>query len=54
MLAQVLEKLRSESASRPIRICTLGPCTSLVVAQPWLRPPTPPNPDQITLFHSRP
>jgi hypothetical protein len=54
MLAQVLEKLRSESASRPIRICTLGPCTSLVVAQPWLRPATPPNPDQITLFHSRP
>jgi hypothetical protein len=52
MLAQVLEKLRNESTSRPIRICTLGPCTEQLAAQSWLKPAAPPDPDQITLFQS--
>jgi tRNA/tmRNA/rRNA uracil-C5-methylase (TrmA/RlmC/RlmD family) len=53
MLAQVLERLRRESESRPIRISTLGPCTQQVAALPWLQSTTPPDPDQITLFQSR-
>lgn len=54
MLAQVLERLRNESTSRPIKICTLGPCIEQVAAQPWLQAITPPDLDQITLFLSRP
>lgn len=53
MLAHVLERLRIESASRQIKIGTLGPCTEIVAAQPWLQPTAPPDPDQITLYCSR-
>ena len=54
MLARMLERLRSEGANRRIKISTLGPCTAVVAAQPWLQATAPPDPDQITLFHSRP
>ena len=54
ILATVLERLRRESTTRPIRICTLGPCTSRVAEASWLHPATTPDPGQITLFHPRP
>jgi hypothetical protein len=54
ILATVLERLRRESTTRPIRICTLGPCTSSVAEASWLQPATTPDPGQITLFHPRP
>jgi hypothetical protein len=50
ILANVLDKLRNESAARPIRICTLGPCTSIVAKEPWLKASTLPGREQITLF----
>jgi Histone methylation protein DOT1 len=54
MLANVLERLWSESARRPIRICMLGPCTSVVAEAPWLiASSTRPDVGQIALFRSR-
>jgi hypothetical protein len=53
ILTHVLERLRSEGSGRPIKISTLGPCTPVVAAQLWLQADAPPNPDQISLFHSR-
>ena len=40
MLAEVLERLRTEAHRRPIRLFTYGPCTLAVARQPWLRGPT--------------
>jgi hypothetical protein len=37
MLQEVLERLRSESRKRAIKICTYGPCTPHVSNQDWLR-----------------
>lgn len=50
ILADVLEKLRRESTDRPIRICTLGPCTCTLARESWLQPATPLDPEQITVF----
>ena len=38
LLQQVLERLHAEARERPIRICTLGPCTAEVAGTRWLRP----------------
>jgi Histone methylation protein DOT1 len=53
LLANVLERLRNESANRPIRICTLGPCASVVAEAPWLVSSGQPDVGQISLFQSR-
>jgi hypothetical protein len=52
ILATVLHRLHNEAATRPLRICTFGPCTTVIAQQPWLQPTTPPSPDRITIFHS--
>jgi hypothetical protein len=52
IMADVLGRLRQESASRPIKICTLGPCTCTVAKESWLRASTLPDPDQITVFQA--
>ena len=36
LLGEVLDRLRREATSRPIRVCTLGPCTAAVAREPWL------------------
>jgi hypothetical protein len=36
MLQAVLDKLKIEAQQRPIKLCTYGPCTPQVLAQPWL------------------
>ena len=36
MLQAVLDKLATEAQQRPIKLCTYGPCTPQVFAQPWL------------------
>lgn len=38
MLECVLERLRHESETRRIRLCTYGPCTLQVTRQKWLEP----------------
>ena len=50
ILVDVLERLRRESAQRPIRICTLGPCTSIVAKEPWLHAGALPNQEEICVF----
>lgn len=53
LLSAVLRKLQEESASRPIRICTLGPCADIIANQPWLKATTMPSTDKVALFVSR-
>jgi hypothetical protein len=36
ILRTVLDRLRAEANSRAIRVCTFGPCTPTVAAEPWL------------------
>jgi hypothetical protein len=50
ILADVLDRLRKESTDRPIKICTLGPCTCTVAKESWLKASTLPDPGQITVF----
>ncbi len=50
ILADVLNRLRKESASRPIKICALGPCTRTLAKESWLKPIALPDPKQITVF----
>ena len=52
IMADVLARLRKESAQRRIRIGTLGPCTSTIAREPWLTASTLPDPNQITVFTS--
>lgn len=53
ILRHVMDRLRHEAATRPIRVATLGPCTATLAAEPWLRSTDVPRPDRVTLFHSR-
>jgi hypothetical protein len=50
ILTDVLGRLRKESASRRIRICTFGPCTYAVAKESWLKASTPLDTEQITVF----
>lgn len=54
ILDTVLRRLRHESARRPIRICTFGPCTLALAQQPWLTPHATPANDRMILFQARP
>jgi Histone methylation protein DOT1 len=53
ILADVLDRLRKESTSRPIKICALGPCTCTLAKESWLKPIALPDPKQITVFQRR-
>jgi hypothetical protein len=50
ILRRVLDLLKREAARRPIRIGTLGPCTPMVAAEPWLEAVGSQDVDRITLF----
>jgi hypothetical protein len=50
ILRDVLDKIRREAGERDIRIVTLGPCTAMVAAEPWLTPVGAQDPNRITLF----
>lgn len=52
LLRGVLDRLAEEAASRRIRVCTLGPCTSVVAGEPWLRSIGTSCADRITVFQS--
>ena len=51
-LARILDSLRTQAKSHPIRICSFGPCTVTIAQQPWLHPSSPPDSEQLTVFHS--
>jgi len=53
VLRAVLDRLRNEASTRPIRICSHGPCTPVVAAEPWLTATNTPDADSITVFRSR-
>jgi hypothetical protein len=52
VLDQVLVRLQQEATTRPIRICSYGPCTAAIARQSWLEPTSPPDPQRITVFAS--
>jgi hypothetical protein len=52
ILADVLSALRRESMRRPIKICSLGPCTRRVSNQTWLKARALPVTGSITVFDS--
>lgn len=53
ILRAVLDSLRREAASRPIRICTFGPCTLTIAEEQWLEAPGALAADRIAVFYSR-
>jgi hypothetical protein len=55
MLQQVLERLRVEAGSRPIRVCTYGPCTPEVAQARWLVVDAgdPAREDEVVVFRPR-
>jgi hypothetical protein len=53
ILSSVLSRLRREAAARPIRICTYGPCTSVIAEESWLEAAAAPMPQRVALFRSR-
>jgi Methyltransferase domain len=53
ILSSVLSRLRREAATRPIRICTYGPGTSVIAEESWLEAAAAPVPHRIALFRSR-
>jgi hypothetical protein len=53
ILADVLNALRMESTRRPIKICSLGPCTRTVANETWLKASALPDTGRITVFNSR-
>jgi hypothetical protein len=52
MLADVLGRLRDESMRRPIKICSLGPCTPTIAKEIWLKAGTPLDPGRIAVFQT--
>ncbi len=50
VLKTVLGRLEKESANRPFRVCTFGPCTPFVAKERWLRAVTEAEAEQITCF----
>jgi Histone methylation protein DOT1 len=52
MLREVLDLLRQEAARRAIRVCTFGPCTPTVEAEPWLEPLGSLEHGRIAIFHA--
>ncbi|KRA20150.1 methyltransferase domain-containing protein [Lysobacter sp. Root604] len=53
ILRQVLDAIAQQARSRAIRVCTLGPCTAVVAAEPWLAGDARPPSDRIAVFRSR-
>lgn len=53
ILEQVLDSLRRQSLQRPIKVCSLGPCTCDLAKERWLKISGPLDPNSVTLFESR-
>lgn len=53
ILTDVLSMLRRESMRRSIKICSLGPCTSTVANETWLKTSSQPRTGRIAVFTSR-
>lgn len=53
ILRSVLDRLHGEAGSRPIRVCSYGPCTPAIAGQPWLETSARPTIHRIAVFQSR-
>lgn len=53
ILRQVLDAIADQARRRAIRVCTLGPCTAIVAAEPWLDGDEGLRSDRIAVFSSR-
>jgi hypothetical protein len=53
ILNDVLRSLREESTRRPIRICSLGPCTRIIAGETWLKSDAQVTLGNIAVFASR-
>ena len=53
ILTDVLSALRMESTRRPIKICSLGPCTRTVASETWLKASALPDMGRITVFDTQ-
>jgi hypothetical protein len=53
ILTDVLDRIRMQSIDKPIRICSLGPCTRALADQGWLKPTAVPDAGRIAVFTSR-
>lgn len=53
ILRQVLDAIADQARRRAIRVCTLGPCTAIVAAEPWLGATAAWRSDRVAIFHSR-
>jgi hypothetical protein len=53
ILADVLSALRRESLRRPIKICSLGPCTRRLLHETWLKASAFSDTGRIAVFDSR-
>jgi Histone methylation protein DOT1 len=53
ILTDVLSRLRRESTRRLIKVCSLGPCTSTVANETWLKTSSLPGTGRIAVFSSR-
>lgn len=52
ILRDVLHRLHTQSAARPIRICSLGPCTRILQSLAWLKASTYVDTERITVFET--
>lgn len=53
IMRAVLDSLRREASSHPLRVFTYGPCTATVAEEPWLVAAGRPRPQRISMFRSR-
>jgi hypothetical protein len=53
VLRPVLAALRREAATRPLRVCTYGPCTPVVAAEEWLESLDADGPGAVAIMRSR-
>ncbi|HET6430714.1 hypothetical protein [Dyella sp.] len=53
MLREMLARLQAEARRRPIRLCTLGPCTAQVAGESWLLSDGASRKGRPAIFHSR-
>jgi Histone methylation protein DOT1 len=52
ILKEVVDRLHRQSKTRQIRICTLGPCTSILQGQTWLKVNQESDTERIAIFRS--
>ena len=53
ILRSVLDALRDEAGRRAFRVCSFGPCTAVLCAEPWLAGEDAPTPDRVAVFRTQ-